>query len=69
MNNITVTVNGKIAVCPDETTVAGIAEKLGLAEKSVVAELNGKILSKAEFKDHILTNGSKLELIRFVGGG
>lgn len=69
MNNIRVTVNGKPEECPEGTTVAAMAEKLDMAGKSAVAELDGAILSKNEFENHRLKEGSKLELIRFVGGG
>lgn len=49
--------------------VADYLAQLGLEASSVVVECDGKILSREEYESQVLHDGSKLELIRFVGGG
>ena len=43
--------------------------ELGLDPDTVVAECDGVVLKREEYDTHLLTEGSVLELIRFVGGG
>ena len=69
MNKITVTINGEKVAVNADSTAADAAKVLGFWNKSIVAELDGEILSKDEMDKHTLKDGSKLELIRFVGGG
>nr|WP_255570471.1 sulfur carrier protein ThiS [Cohnella sp. CFH 77786] len=64
----TVTVNGQA-----KPTSAGslweLAAQLGLAEKRVVAEMNGAIVPKAEWRTTALPAGATVEFVHFVGGG
>ena len=69
MDKITVIVNGKPLEIHANSSAADATKALGMWEQSLVAELDGLILSKDEMEKHILKDGSKLELIRFVGGG
>jgi sulfur carrier protein len=45
-----------------------IAE-LGLKGDRVAIELNGNIVSRAEWGDTRLAEGDRLEIVHFVGGG
>ncbi|MBQ3033267.1 MAG: sulfur carrier protein ThiS [Deferribacterales bacterium] len=69
MTEITVTVNGKPLTIKEGSSIADAAKNMGVWEQSIVAELDGEILSKDEMENKLLKNGSNLELIRFVGGG
>ncbi len=69
MNNIKVIVNGDILECGKSSSIEDIIKILKVENQSIVAEVNGKILSKDEFSSYIVTDGEKIELIRFVGGG
>lgn len=43
--------------------------ELGLNPDTVVAECDGRIVGKDEYETLTLSDGARLELIRFVGGG
>lgn len=62
------TVNGK----PGQFSAASLAdllEELELGGAAVVAERNGEIVKQDDFAATLLSDGDKIELIRFVGGG
>lgn len=50
-------------------TVSALVEGLGLDAGMVVAEVNGRIVGRANFSSHALRSGDVVELVRFVGGG
>lgn len=64
-----ITVNGKETVLEAGCTVEALLREKGISPASVVAEHNGRILSKEDFAAVILSEGDVLEILRFVGGG
>ena len=50
-------------------TVAQLIASLHLDATMVVAEVNGDIVKRDDFARHILADGDKVEIVRFVGGG
>lgn len=50
-------------------TLLELLESLGIDPKRVAVELNMDILPKAEYQDRALTEGDKIEIVHFVGGG
>jgi len=63
-------------ICNGEEIEAGVCvhlasfiRQLGLEENTIVVECDGRILGRDEWETHELREGSRLELIRFVGGG
>jgi len=62
-------VNGTEMEVKDEITVNELMEQLKLNPSYTVAEINGRILSRAGYSATVLEDGDKVELIRFVGGG
>ncbi len=63
-----ITCNGKIKEIELNTTVEQFIKNLDIEPDTVVVECNGRILKQHEYC-HLLTEGTVLELIRFVGGG
>ena len=61
--------NGTEKQISSDTTLLDFIEKQDLNPDTVVAEYEGKIISRDEYETLILAGNSKLELIRFVGGG
>ena len=61
--------NGEPKEINQETSVEQLVESLGIDPDAVVAECDGLILKRQDYAQHILKEGSVLELIRFVGGG
>jgi sulfur carrier protein len=62
-------INGKDKDLPDFTTVAELAEGLGLPAFGCAIELNGEVVRKAEWKTRRLLAEDRLEIVRLVGGG
>ena len=50
-------------------TLAELLKKLNVKAETVVAEIDGQIIERDNFKTTKLTEGQKIELIRFVPGG
>lgn len=66
---ITILCNGESRQLDRPMRVEELMVSLGLNPETVVAELDGRILSRPEYAATILNDGATLELIRFVGGG
>lgn len=65
-------INGELRqFAADETpsTLAALLEKLDVAPATVVAEVDGRIVSADQFASTPLSEGQSIELIRLVGGG
>ncbi len=54
---------------PVGMTVATLLEHLQLPSKKVAIERNLEIVPKSTFKDTELSDGDRLEIIHFIGGG
>jgi len=54
---------------PNALTVLGLIVHLGLPEKKIAIERNREIVSKSTFETTELSDGDKLEIIHFIGGG
>ena len=50
-------------------TVAELLKHLDINDATVVAEIDGKIISRGNFAKTRLSNGQAIELVQFVGGG
>ncbi len=50
-------------------TLSQLLAHLEVDEATVVAEIDGTIIERANFAATALHEGQKIELIRFVGGG
>lgn len=63
-----VIINGKSCDC-DGLTVADYLAKNGYKPEYVAVELNGEILPRVCYSNAVLSDGDKLEVVSFVGGG
>ncbi|MEA5115843.1 MAG: sulfur carrier protein ThiS [Geobacteraceae bacterium] len=50
-------------------TVTELLELLGIDPRRVAVELNMEILPKADYGTRALSNGDRIEIVHFVGGG
>jgi len=50
-------------------TITELLEKLNIPSIGLVADLDGQIINNAELSSKNISDGSKIELIRIVGGG
>ena len=62
-------VNGAEKEAPPAISVKDYVVVLGFDPETVVVELDGQIISRADYTEQRLTEGCELELIRFIGGG
>ena len=64
-------INGVERQYPDglPASLAQLLEQLHINDATVVAEVDGTIIQRADFSSTVLKQGQAIELIRFVGGG
>lgn len=64
-----VCVNGERKTLPEGITLKGVAERYGLNEKSVVFELNRKVVERTSYPNVRLKVDDVIEIVHLVGGG
>lgn len=62
-------VNGEDRTVPDDATLASLVEALGLDPRKVAIERNLEIVPKSLHTTTTLTDGDRIEIVQFVGGG
>ena len=68
-NKIKIKVNGKKIIFDYNTPIEKLTKKLKIPLNKVAIELNKKILDKKKLKKIKLSNGDKIEIVHFIGGG
>jgi thiamine biosynthesis protein ThiS len=66
---VEITVNGSTRRADSGATVASLLTELGIAPERVAVERNLDIVARERFPDTPLTEGDRIEIIQFVGGG
>lgn len=61
--------NGDRRTTGSATTVAGLLDELGLADKRVAVERNGELVPKSRHADQAIEDGDRIEIVRAIGGG
>ena len=61
--------NGKDKIIDKDISLANIVKEVSLSTEFVIAELNGKIIKRQQWRDVLLSDGDVLELVTIVGGG
>ncbi|MBX9974662.1 sulfur carrier protein ThiS [Bacillus sp. CMF12] len=65
-----VVINGDAMVLPETVnSVSRLLEHFNLEQKVVIVELNQHILDKSTHAETILSDGDRIEIVHFVGGG
>ncbi len=64
-----ISVNGEERTVADGLTVAGLIQELGITAGRVAVELDREIVPRAVHGATVLREGSKVEIVTFVGGG
>jgi thiamine biosynthesis protein ThiS len=62
-------VNGEMQAFEGVGDVAGLVRELGLDPRKVAVELNLEIVPRSTYAARRLTDGDRLEIVQFVGGG
>ena len=63
------TVNGKTTDVESGTRISTLMDILKLESSRCVVELNGEIIKKDLFDEICLSDGDRIEIFSFVGGG
>jgi sulfur carrier protein len=50
-------------------TISELLESFGLEKKEVAIEYNLKVLQKDDYATTFISEGDRIEVVRFVGGG
>jgi len=66
---LTIVVNGNQTDIPDSSTISDLIMQLGLKSERVAVELNKKIVRRVEWDSTTISEGDRLEVVHFVGGG
>lgn len=64
-----IVLNGDPAEAEDGSTVETLLLRLGISRERVAVELNADIVPKADYEKRLLSDGDKIEIVHFVGGG
>ncbi len=69
MTEMEIVVNGELRRVAEPSTLLDLLETLGLDPRTVVVELNRKIVRRPRLGETRLAAGDAVELVHFVGGG
>lgn len=69
MSQLEIQVNGETQRLPAPATVADLLRHLSLDPRTVVVELNRRIIRRPQLQETALSDGDAIELVHFVGGG
>lgn len=64
-----IVVNGEEREIEDGATVARLVRRLALAPERVAVELNREVVRRARWDETKLSEGDRVEVVHFVGGG
>lgn len=62
-------INGEEKTWNAPLTLAGLIEQMGLKSDRVAVELNRDIVRREDWANTQLSEGDRLEIVHFVGGG
>lgn len=69
MTKTTITLNGVITSIESDLTISQLIKKLELDIKKIAVEKDYEIINQDDFEKVILNDGSKVEIVHFIGGG
>ncbi len=61
--------NGEKTEQQEGLSIAGLLAQLNIGLERVAVEANMEIVPKAKYEIHLLSDGDKIEIVHFVGGG
>lgn len=62
-------VNGEEREVPEGASLSQLVELLGLTPERIAVELNREVVRRADWSETRLSEGDRLEIVHFVGGG
>ena len=62
-------INGETRTVVQGTTIAALIVELGLGDRRVAVERNREVVPRAQHASTEISEGDRIELVTFVGGG
>jgi thiamine biosynthesis protein ThiS len=62
-------INGEEKTLASPLTLAALIEQMGMKPERVAVELNRDIVPRDRWTETLLSEGDRLEIVHFVGGG
>lgn len=62
-------INGESRNVEQGITIAQLIDELGLPSKRIAVEHNGEVVGRQRWQEVGLSDGDRLEVVHFVGGG
>jgi len=69
MSKIKIILNGEEKTLSQKMTIADLIAEYGLDMKKIAIEKDLEIVSPESFAEIILDEGSRIEIVHFIGGG
>ena len=69
MSKIKIILNGEEKFLPQKTTIAKLIEEYQLDVKKIAIEKDFEIVNPQNFSSVIVDDGSRIEIVHFIGGG
>ena len=64
-----ITINGEERDFACLSTLSGLVEQLGMKPDRIAVELNRELIPRERWAETQLSEGDRLEIVHFVGGG
>ena len=61
--------NGEVREAPERSTLDDLVDELSLAPARIAIELNQQVVRRDKWVQTILSDGDRIEIVHFVGGG
>ena len=68
-DSVTIQVNGEKRLVPLSTRIPGLLALLAIKPERVAVEVNRRIVKRALWEETVLSEGDRVEIVQFVGGG
>jgi thiamine biosynthesis protein ThiS len=66
---ISVLINGEMREVPEGVDLGSLLELFSLPQQRVAVELNKTVVRRADWPQIAISDGDRLEVVHFVGGG
>jgi thiamine biosynthesis protein ThiS len=66
---LTIIVNGNQTDIAEGSVISDLVKSLGLNAERLAIELNKRIIRRADWGSTTISEGDKVEIVHFVGGG
>jgi thiamine biosynthesis protein ThiS len=66
---VQIQINGESRDVANQSTIEDLVRELTLPPQRIAIELNHNVVRRSEWRETILNDGDRIEIVHFVGGG